>query len=63
MRISSSQRAEAMMKIKHNITYIATLRNYEGDRIFSPIRSCILIKCFDKEEFKDSEMGYLGKCS
>ena len=37
------------MKIRHNITYIATLRNYKGDRIFSPIRSCILIKCFDKE--------------
>ena len=46
---SPAARGQTIMKIRHNIKYIATLKNYKEDRIFSPIRCCMLSKCFNKK--------------
>lgn len=42
-------RGHTIMKIKDNIRYTVTLKNYKGDRILSPIRSFMPIQCSDKE--------------
>lgn len=46
---SAAARGHTILKVSHNIGPTATLRNYQGDRMFSAIRSLTLIQCSDKE--------------
>lgn len=46
---SPAARGQSIMKIRPNIRYTVIPRNYNGDGTFSPIKSFMLIQCFDKQ--------------